>query len=319
MPREALIGVGAGLASAAASLAFIAEIPFALVLVYFSPLPLIAVGLANGAWVTVVGSFVGLLATALGGGVSAMIVFSIIQGLPSILLVYLALLTRQTENRRTAENKVDWFPFGHIVAHLGLLGGTSLVIVAIFASNQGLSSLISEHLTQAMNVMAPHLPTETRLNFANMLTPLFPGAVATSWIIMIIVNGLLAQRLLIHLSRNLRPSEKYIAMALPHWLSWPLIGAATITLAASGEWEYVGRNAAMVFATPYFLLGLAVVHSLAHRVTYTFPLLIGLYLVIMLSLWAALVVAGVGIIEQWFGIRDRTQNLPTQSCGGNEQ
>ena len=69
----------------------------------------------------------------------------------------------------------------------------------------------------------------------------------------------------------------------------------------------------MVFATPYFLLGLAVVHSLARRVSYTGPLLVVFYLVIVVSLWATLVVAGIGVVEQWYGLRGRTQTLPSQT------
>ena len=318
MPREALIGVGAGLTSAAASLAFIAEIPFALVLVYFSPLPLMAAGLAAGIRATIIGSIVGLLAIASAGGGFAALVFCIIQAFPSTFLVYLALIRRQSIVQRTTQPNFVWFPLGHIAAYLGLFGGSLLIILAIFSSDPGLSSLISNHLEKAVTIMAPHLPTETRLSFTEMLTPLFPGAVATSWIIMIVINGLLAQRLVVHLDRNIRPRAKYSAIDLPNWLSWPLISAAAVTLTGSAEWEYVGRNTAMVFATPYFLLGLAVVHNVAERVTYRGPLLIFLYIVTILSLWAALVVAGIGIVEQWIGIRNRTQTLPKQSCGGNE-
>ena len=95
------------------------------------------------------------------------------------------------------------------------------------------------------------------LKLTKMLTPLFPAAVATSWIIMILANGLLAQKLTSHFKSNLRPNEKYSKISLPDWTSWPLISAAVIALIASGEWEYAGRNAAMVFATPYFILGLS--------------------------------------------------------------
>ena len=63
MPREALIGVGAGLASAVASLAFMAGGPFALMLVYLSPMPLMAAGLMLGPRVTMIGAGAGLLAT----------------------------------------------------------------------------------------------------------------------------------------------------------------------------------------------------------------------------------------------------------------
>ena len=318
MPREALIGIGAGLASATASLAFIAEIPFALALVYFSPLPLMAAGLGVGVRAAMIGSIAGLLATGAGGGVPAMLIYFIVQALPSLLLVYLALLKRQTSNQVEGRHTDTWFPLGNIVAYLGLASGVLLIFVAIIASNPGLSDLILTHLAKTIEIIAPHLQTEVRLKLTKMLTPLFPAAVATSWIIMILANGLLAQKLAIHFKSNLRPIEKYSRISLPDWTSWPLIGASVIALTASGEWEYAGRNSAMVFATPYFILGLSVLHSLANKVSYTGFLLVIVYLAIMLSLWVTLVVAGVGIVEQWIGIRNRTQNSPTQSCGGNE-
>ena len=141
----------------------------------------------------------------------------------------------------------------------------------------------------------------------------FPGAVAASWVIMTVVNGVMAQSLVVRMEKNLRSRPQYSAVDLPHWLSWPLVIAAAVALAGSGEWEYVGRNATLVFATPYFLLGLAVVHTLAKRVTYTGALLMVFYLVIVTSLWATLVVAGIGVVEQWFGLRDRAQTLPSQT------
>lgn len=313
MPREALIGIGAGLASAVASLAFVAGVPFALVFVYLSPLPLMAAGLALGAKITAIGAVAGLVATGLGGGMASMLIFGVIQAFPAVLVVYLALLRRQaaeTENDRTA---VPWYPPGHIAAHLGALGGSLLILTAVFAADPGLSSLISIHLGEAFGMMAPHLPEEARQRFAMMLAPLFPGAVAASWAVMTVINGVVAQGLVVRMGKNLRPRPVYSAIDLPHWLSWPLIGAAAMALAGSGEWEYVGRNAAIVFATPYFLLGLAVVHGLARRVTYTGPLLAVFYLVIVVSLWAALVVAGIGVAEQWIGLRDRTQPPSSQS------
>ena len=68
---------------------------------------------------------------------------------------------------------------------------------------------------------------------------------------------------------------------------------------------YLGRNIAMVFAVPYFLGGLAVVHGLVREVAFSGVLLGTFYLVVIISGWALVVVAGVGIIEQWAGLRSR--------------
>ncbi len=313
MPKEALIGIGAGLASAVASLAFVSGNPFALMLVYLAPLPLMTVGLAFGLRVSVIGTCVGLVTTGLGGGMASMLIFGAVHAIPAVMLVYLALLRRESAITQRGKSSVTWFPAGHILAHLGMLGGVLLVMTAMFVANTGMSSLISSHLEEAFMMMAPHLPEKGRETLADMLTPLFPGAVAASWVIMTVVNGVMAQSLVVRMEKNIRSRPQYSAVELPQWLSWPLVAAAALALAGSGEFEYVGRNAAMVFATPYFLLGLAVVHSLAKRVTFTGPLLIAFYLVIVVSLWATLVVAGIGVVEQWFGLRDRAQTLPLQT------
>ena len=312
MPREALIGVGAGLASAVASLAFMVGGPFALMLVYLSPMPLMAVGLMSGPRVTVIGAGAGLVATGLGGGIASMLVFGAIQAFPAVLVVYLALLHHKSAEPEGHQSAIAWYPVGHIPAHLGILGGLLLLLMAVFAANPGLSSLVSTHLGEAFELMAPHLPGEGRQRFADILTPLFPGALAASWVIMTVVNGVMAQGLVVRMEKNLRPRPQYSAVNLPHWLSWPLVIAAAVALAGSGEWEYIGRNAAIVFATPYFLLGLSVVHNLARRVSHTGSLLVVFYLVIVISLWATVVIAGIGVVEQWYGLRRHAQNIPSQ-------
>ena len=242
-----------------------------------------------------------------------MLIFGAVQAFPAVLVVFMALLRRERDDVQGNPSTGAWYPVGHIVANLGMLGGLLLILTAFFTANPGLSSLILNHLGEAFEMMAPHLPEKGRQRFADMLTPLFAGAVAASWVIMTVVNSVMAQGLVVRMNQNIRPRPQYSAVDLPHWLSWPLVAAAALALAGSGEWKYVGRNAAMVFATPYFLLGLAVVHSLARRVSYTGPLLVVFYLVIVVSLWATVVVAGIGITEQWYGLRGRTKTLTSQT------
>ena len=125
-----------------------------------------------------------------------------------------------------------------------------------------------------------------------------------------VVNTVVAQGILVRIGYNKRPSPPYVNLELPVWSSWLLVSAAFLALAGTGEWEYMGRNLAMLLAVPYFFLGLSVFHCLARRVVATTPMLVALYLVIIISMWAALVVAGIGIVEQWFGLRNRFTDTP---------
>ena len=74
----------------------------------------------------------------------------------------------------------------------------------------------------------------------------------------------------------------------------------------------------MVLALPYFFLGLAVFHTLARRVSSTKALLVVFYLVIVISIWATLVVAGIGVVEQWYGLRDRIKSSPARGDQGDD-
>lgn len=319
MPREALIAIGAGLLSALASMAFLGGTPFAVGLVYMAPLPLLMAGLSFGVRAVTIGALAGFMVTGMFGGAVSAGIFGLVHALPAWMTVKLALLHQasgEDDGQVNTPAVTTWFPPGHIAAALGLFGAGFLITAAMTLTGdqgQGLSGLVATHLGGAFKAMAPAMSEDQRTAFTQMLTPLFPGAVASSWVIMAIVNAAIAQGAVVRMGRNLRPSPDYTAIDLPHWLSWPLVGAATVALAGSGEWEYMGRNVAMALAVPYFLLGLAVVHTLARRVAFTGPLLVACYMVIVVSLWATLVIAGVGIAEHWIGLRDRANQPPDET------
>ena len=115
------------------------------------------------------------------------------------------------------------------------------------------------------------------------------------------------------MGHNLRPSPAYAGLELPQWMTWPLLGSAALALLGSGEIEYTGRNLAMVLAVPYFFLGLAVIHTWARRLSFTGLILASFYLVLLLSGWVMLVVAGTGMLEQWRGLR---KEAPGPDKGG---
>ncbi|HRK95387.1 MAG TPA: DUF2232 domain-containing protein, partial [Rhodospirillales bacterium] len=90
------------------------------------------------------------------------------------------------------------------------------------------------------------------------------------------------------------------------WLAWPLVGAAAVSLVTGGDVQYLARNVAMILATPYFFLGLTVVHAFARRSAAKPALLSGFYVILVVfTLVVGAIVAGLGMIEQWVGLRER--------------
>ena len=98
---------------------------------------------------------------------------------------------------------------------------------------------------------------------------------------------------------------------LPSWISWPLIASCTLALLGTGELEYIGRNLVLILTLPFFFLGLAVIHTWASRLQSGSKIfLFFFYFALILSNWTALIVAGVGLIELWNGIRFRMDKTP---------
>lgn len=315
MPRDVLTAVAAGLASAAAALAFLSGSFLAIGLVYMAPLPMLMAGLALGPRVAAIAALAGIMVMGMFGGPAMAGVFAVVHGLPTWAIVKLALSARVGAAGAGAADTATnggsaagaWMAPGAIVSVMALFAAGLLIVAAMAVGDAGLSGFVADHLGRVFETMAPGLEAADRGRITQTMTPLFPGTVAASWVVMVAVNTVIAQGVLARIGRNRRPSPGYLGLELPGWLSWPLVGAAVMALVGPGEWEYLGRNLTMVLALPYFFLGLAVFHTLARRVAATKMLLVTFYLVIVISIWAALVVAGIGIVEQWYGLRARIQ------------
>ncbi len=309
MPKDTLIALGAGVLAALAATAFLSRAPGALMLVYFADLPLFMAGFAFGPQAAAIGGAAGFMTAGLIGGGLAAGIFGIMQAIPVWLVVRQLLLQRPAAVAGSAEpdGQIEWYPIGDMLCWLTFFAAAMLVVMTLtsLTGDQGLSVLVSTNLDEILKGLAPHWDEEHRASMVAVIVPMFPGAIGVSWLVMTIVNATLAHGILTRLKKILRPSPAYAALDLPQWISWPLVLSALLALLGSGEMEYTGRNLAMILVVPFFFLGLAVVHTWARRVTYSGMVLAAFYLVLVLSGWATIVVAGIGIAELWVGLRHR--------------
>jgi len=317
MSKKTLIAIGAGVLSAFCATAFISQAPGAMMLVYLADLPLFMAGFAFGPQSAAISGAAGfMIAGMLGGGLAAGI-FGLLQALPAWLVVRQMLLQRPallaTPDGVGApdpdKNKVEWFPAGDMVCWLTMLVAAMLLVatVAGLSGDHGsLSVLISDNLDRILQAMAPDWDPAERSRMVDLMVPMFPGAIGISWLIMTIFNAVMAQNLLIKLKKTIRPTPAYVDLQLPQWISWPLVAACALALLGAGEMEYTGRNLAMILSLPLFFLGLAVIHTWARGMASGGRmLLVVFYLVLIISGWATLAVAGIGLVELWSGLRHR--------------
>lgn len=303
MGKGTLIAIGGGGLSAAASLAFSTGVPGALMFVYLAPLPVFLVGFSTGTLAGIIAGASGFLFAGLMGGAVAAGLYGLIHALPSFLVIRQSLL-----QRTNADGTTQWYSAGSTLSYLSMLGASIITLAAVFflSSGDGMQAAVADYLDSAFRIMVPALSDSARSEVVTLLAPLFPGAVGMSWVVMTALNGILAQAILVPLGRNLRPSPVFTELELPHWNAWILVAAAGLALLGGGEIEYMGRNLAVIMAVPYFFLGLAIVHALVKQLPYSGLFLTAFYLVLLISgLTAYPVVAGVGVIEQWFGLRRR--------------
>lgn len=300
------MAIGGGGLSAATSIAALSGSLAGAMFAYFTPLPLLAVGLGLGVSMVALAGVAGVALVGIFGGTAAAALYGGIHAFPSWLVVWQALLRRPN----AASGQPGWQPIGSVLCLLAMLAGATITLSLFAASGEtGVEAAVHTFLDTALSMALPDLADSDRITLVGTINPFFAGGCGATWLIMIIVNTVLAQTILASRGHNLRPSPRWSAFGLPQWFAWPLVAAAAVALLAPGDIQFVARNLVLILATPYFFLGLAVVHCLARRTAAKGALLAAFYLLLALFfVGAAVAIAGLGMIEQWTGVRRRLDN-----------
>lgn len=301
MGTGTLIALGGGTLSAAMSTAALSGSLAGAALAYFTPLPLLMTGLGLGLASVVMAGVAGVIIVGVFGGAVAALLYGGMHAVPAWLVVRHVLLQQPAAVQGAGER------LGAILGLLAALAGAAVALTLLFgAGSDGAEATVLGFLNETLTVAMPHLGEDDRTTLVATIVPFFVGGCGATWEIMIVVNAALAQSLLSSRGRNLRPSPRWSAIQLPEWVAWPLVAAAVVALVAPGDLQFVARNLVLVFAVPYFILGLAVVHTLARRTAAKGMFLAAFYIMLALFfLGAAVAVAGLGVIEHWFGVRRR--------------
>jgi len=312
MNKDILIAIGAGSLSAVAALTYQSGASGGFLFVHFAPLPLMLVGLSLGAVTGTIAAIAGVITAALLGGLLASALFAVLLAFPAWFMTRQALLKQPTQN-----GGEEWYPIGSIVSLLALMAAFMFVMVGIAEWNNAeeYQQALSKRLDLSLGIMFPSIPDVQRTPIVELFTAILPALIGAYWIFIAVINGILAESVLVKIDKNIRPRPVYSAMSLPEWHSWVAVAAACLAVIGSGKVDYMGHTLVTILAVPFFFNGLAVVHSLARHLAFPGLLIAAVYFSIFLSLWAALVVAAIGVTEQWFGLRHR---LPAQAPNQEE-
>jgi hypothetical protein len=311
MPQVIGLAVVAGLISSILFLSLSSGLPGMVLLAYFVQLPLLFTGLSLGLAASVIAVTGAILVCGLLAGLVGAGLFVLVQAAPAVLVIRQSLLARR------ANGGLEWYPPGLVLAQLTALAALAIsaAFVLMLGRPGGLEGAIGDFLRSALAEFGAAGVKVTEVGVTEVgvsagaepqggLTFLFPGLMAASWLIMVVVNGVLAQALAVRLGWNRRPSPALSELELPGWL-WPAVGIAGALALIGGSPGFLGRALLIVLAVPYVFLGLAVIHAAACRWPNRRLALAACYGAIVLLGWPILAVLLLGFVEDWAHVRQR--------------
>jgi hypothetical protein len=270
-----------------------------MILVYLAQLPLFAAGLWLGTGAAAAAGLVAALILAGAGNLLASGLFAALNIVPVVLLVRQSLLARTAPG-----NAAEWYPPGLLTAWLTGLGLVAAAVTFVFFGGpQGMQAALREALAPALDRRLGEITPELDELLA-FVAFIFPGIIATSWMVMTASNGILAQGLLARFGASWRPSPDLAALALPMWILVLLAVASGATL-LGGTARFIGVNVLIVLAVPFCLAGLAVLHAVARRFPRPAVTLTAFYLLAGVLGWPLLLIALLGLLDSPLGLRRR--------------
>ena len=300
MNRGLLIALIGGLASATFFLAIRSGAPGAVVLTYLASVPLLAVGLSQGLNLTIISACVAIISIFFGLYATAAGVYIAISALPGIIVVRQALISRPGPN----PNELEWYPIGLILSWLTSCGLLLLGFLIVYTMGEegGLVGASHRMLDKVFLALSKNNPQAS--NFIGILAIYLPGMLLSVWLLISVVNSALAQNFLCRIGHSIRPLPTYSAFELPNWMSLALATAILLSLIPGSLGDF-GRNASPLLSTPFFLLGLAVIHTLSRQLGARKVVLAGLYVLLLIVGWLSAVIVLLGVLEQWISLRQR--------------
>jgi hypothetical protein len=309
-----LIGVGAGIVAAALFASLAKNSALAFLLFYLTPLPVLLAGIG---WGTRAGALALLTSAALLGlilSVETAIAFSMLVGVPGLIISYLMQLRRVFEGAPgEAQTRVEWFPFGWVIAWTsvmaGVLVGFGLMLISgdLASYQQAMRAVFQEATVKQLEQILGTGLNQTDLDrfadrFSLYILPFFG---AMSWLLVMVANLWLATRSAAISGLLARPLPVFAHITYPPLM---LVGFG-LALAASflpGMFGVAGTAFLGALNCAFLILGAAVVHVLLAGSPFRPGFLALMYVGLVVMHWlVAPPLTLLGLAEMFFHLRQR--------------
>jgi Predicted membrane protein (DUF2232) len=325
MKTKYLAGAGLGLVAAVVFASATTGPLFArFLLMFITPLPIALAGLGWGWRSAVAAGAVGSALILLFANPIVAAAFALTQAAPTVLLTYLALLSRPLaesglpdtgdEDDDDGAGALEWYPAGRLVVWAAVLSGLMAIamLMIIGGDLDALRKSLAEFIKTAIETGLPSNEAKIELSDAEIASlseialSVLPAASAMSWMGSLLFNLWVAGRVTLASGQLGRPWPDLAAMTYPR--STPL--AFGLMLLGTMLAGYAGLAAA-AFAgglfVAYLLLGLAIIHYTTRGQAWRPLALWMLYgSLLVANIWFGIVVAMLGLAEGVFQLRARS-------------
>jgi hypothetical protein len=314
MIANVLIALAAGCASALMFASVISGALISLLLFYLAPLPLMVAAMGWGS----AGAAIGGIAAGAGlgaiFGIPYSIAFVITIAVPAWWLGHLALLGRAVTSGGAAAGNgtaaiapaIEWYPVGRILiwtASFAVLT-TVATLLTLGTDATAISGALRQSLLRMVGPQDPASAGGDIEQVIDALTTIAPAAAAIVAILTLTLNLWLAAKITATSGRLHRPWPDLKAAALPS-MALAALSLAVALCFTGGLPAMIAQIASAALLTAYALVGFAALHTLTLGIKYRALVLGCTYAVVLVPVYPILVIAGLGLADAIFGLRQR--------------
>lgn len=168
----------------------------------------------------------------------------------------------------------------------------------------GLPALFADQLEQVLAAI-PELSSDVAPLSPNgryALVAFILAITPASWMLSLAASLLFGQKLAERFGVNRRTAPDLNTWLLPPALDLTVLVLIALSYFSQGAWQVFWAALTICVVTPYFLLGLSVIHAIAKPMRGRAWVLVAVYFVLLSFLWAAIPVVILGLLEFPLGL-----------------
>ncbi|MBV8061303.1 MAG: DUF2232 domain-containing protein [Alphaproteobacteria bacterium] len=281
---------------------------------YIVSIPLYMAAMGIGALGGLIASFSGMASLLATQPLNIPFIYAFSYAVPATIVGALVMFTRK--------------PRGETIPVVGLSEGHLLTAITVYpclvfvtvvgltmSHPGGLLALTTEAFHAITDQLGSHFSADQVTLLKSILDRLAlvtPALAAYAWIIVNIMAVGLAQHALMNFKWNKRAPFRLQELQVPVPLIYAVALTGVIGSFAPAPFDYIDSNLSLILGLPFMFVGFAVVHAWAATKPRGVFFLIAFYALISLFVWLVLLVALLGVIDQWAHFRQRfTPTKPT--------